>query len=439
MIKEFVLLLSFLSFNIFSWFGQPALTVNMNLPEEVNAGQEFTVKISINKGDVESFSRFTLDLPYGLTANRVNAANADFTFENQRVRMIWLKLPPGEEINASFKVMVHPRLKGSFKLNGEFSYIVDNERKSIPVPGAEDINIIPDPELAATDLVDIKDFEKVILPEILKAKENQVTAIRMRPEKTGTHEISVELEINKQDLNKFAKIEDFVPEGFRAVEGDSKGGIFSYSDGMIKILWMNLPKDDKFKVSYKLIPDPGKTIDDLKVSGSFSYIADNQTKTIAIVEKNYDLAQNTAINDTEETANTTGENVVDTRVKKDGDHVSGDESTQNTEQQKPDNPYTLQAENGIYYRVQLAAGHSSVDIERYFHRKKVSDDVKMEFHEGWRKYTVGSFYVYKDARDYRVKIWDNTPIDDAFVAAYNNGERITVQEALLIANHKWYR
>ncbi|MCF8378065.1 MAG: hypothetical protein K9H49_00730 [Bacteroidales bacterium] len=448
MFYQLFVYLNLLGIFLFSWFIDQEINVKLSVPTEVQAGESFRVDIIIEKGDLESFSRYIQDLPYGLTAERVTSANADFSFEDQRIRLIWIKLPAENTLSVSYNINVDKRLKGSFELKGDFAFVEENQRRNMEVSAEHMINIIPSPELADSLIVDIKDFEQM-LRETGQTPDsfNKLAVLRSPPVKSGNYQYTVELLVKKGDLSKFAKIEEQIPAGYRAVEGDSQEGIFSFSRGVAKILWMNLPLQSEFSITYNIIPDPGYAIENLTPSGTFSYITGNATEIIAIEQKKDDLADYFIERDTAEieASDTVADSeVADVIVQESNetekiDPVADVKKTEVSFDESASEGDILQPQAGIYYRVQLSAGHTEVDIEKYFRARKISDEVKMEYHDGWRKYSTGSFNVYKDARDYRVKIWETTPIHDAFVSAYSDGRRITVQEALMVTNNKWYR
>ena len=95
-------------------------------------------------------------------------------------------------------------------------------------------------------------------------------------------------------------------------------------------------------------------------------------------------------------------------------------------------------ENGIVYKVQISAGHREVGRTYFSSRHRYNGAYDMERHQGWIKYVTGRFGSYAEARDQRVSFVNAAyGFPGPFVTAYNNGARITVQEALLLSNQKW--
>jgi len=94
-------------------------------------------------------------------------------------------------------------------------------------------------------------------------------------------------------------------------------------------------------------------------------------------------------------------------------------------------------ETRVLYKVQVAALRKQVKANYISKRFKISRPVSIESHEGWSKYILGSHTIYREAKEERDYI--RRKVEKAFVTAYNQGERITVQEALMITNQKWYK
>ncbi len=417
--------------------------VSVETPQEVTAGSEFEVNVTIKKGDLESFSRLLQTLPAGLTAESITSSNADFNFENKRARFIWLKMPESKEINVSYTIKVDPRLKGDFNIDGKFSYIADNERRTVTTQ-SNPITILPSPNIDPSLIVDVDDFEQLVIPYIPTISgESTIACIRQHPypDPEGQGYI-VNLLVSKERKEKFAKIEESIPKGFKAEAIDDGDAIFTFKDNVAKFLWMNLPESSFFMVSYRLVPNV-LSKSEPQIDGTFSYLEEAKTMSIAIQQTGKDIAM---INTPEEINNLiTGIGSEATLASLSASEESGSQDVSEnapvslSKEPRSFKKYLLEPEDGIYYRVQLAAGHSPINIRRYFKKYKLEKEVRQESHEGWYKYSVGSFPEYKTARDYRELIWNTTEIDDAFVSAYNDGNRITVQEALMISNQQWYK
>lgn len=460
MAKIGIISLNLIAILIFKLFFNDVVTVNQNIPDEIYAGQTFTIEVEVNKGEHEGFAKWQQKLPKGFIAESVTTEGATFSFKNQEVKIIWMALPEEESFSISYKVKTDQSIEGDFNIDGKFSYIKENERKDIEAE-THVMTVKPSsnmPEGLALEVPPKNKKEKVqeTSPKTKgtnEVDENITSTDQIKINRKISHlsngRYEVELTIEKGSLNSFGKVEEYLPEGFEASAIENNEGFFSFENRVMKILWMTLPKEDKYSVKYGL-ESTTDDLDSVTVHGVFSYLDSDVSKQAPMAGsrfKNYftspeegqQLAEDSepSTTETEETTKTIIDDEKDAFVQE----VSEENKEENTTKEDVDEITNIPApETAVAYRVQIAAAKKEVNQQYFIDRHNIRETVNIEFHNTWYKYTIGSFPIYKEARDRRNEVWaEDNKIKDAFVAAYNSGERITVQEALMITKQKWYK
>lgn len=441
--------------------------VSPKMPEEVRAGDDFTVEVTIRKGALNHYARFLQKLPPGFTAYPLNTQQAKFTFDESSAKFTWLSLPEEEEFTISYKVHVDTNVYGYFSFEGKFAYVdEDFERKAIAYSEWTTLLVLND---NYKDEIFAEDNAAVNNPELPKCS---------RIRSVSGAEVLVDLSIDN-NKSKFAKIYEVVPPGYNAVSLNSNNGIFTFSNNTVKFMWQNC-QDQKFNVQYKLIPVSGAVSSPPEIKGTYYYMTENRrTLNVTITDQSNlgndnqmvasetdnsttetsESSENSSIaeengsqnagneNSTNETSevNNTAENVSNNNGESASSDANVNTSESETSVSNGENS-TAEADQGsqganVTFSVQICALRNSRPAS-FFNKNsgfRIPDKVNHETHEGWHKYTVGSFPVYLKARDFRNNLLNSTPASQAFIAAYNSGQRITVQEALMIAEQKWYQ
>lgn len=514
--KKIFLLFNVIGLLLYSLFFE-GVTVTQVAPASVKYGEEFTVELTINKGTTSGFAKLQQELPEGVTVRAGETAGGNLTFDNKNVKIIWMSLPSEPSFKVTYKVIVPEGGASQITLGGKFSYLENNEKKVFDLTptniavgggagaataanttttqpastGTTTTTTQPASTGAATGTQGTTGTETAAITTPaptgttgtttgttpvstggntrVSSPEGNVMATREMPANTTAKEFVVNITVKKGAVGGFAKIEETLPAGLTATNVESAAGVFSFVDQKVKYLWMSLPADAEFKVSYKVNVEASYTATTASISGLFSYLENDETKKAEMPASTVSFTapteaatatttQPAATGATGATGAATGTETTAARTTETGaGGTSGTAGTTATETGTgtaannetasettaaaitPKVTSTPPAQQGILFRVQVSATHKNVPNTWFNENYKVSGEVYSEMHEGWYKYTTGGYNQYAQARDKRVELSANPVIPGPFVTAYNSGKRITVQEALMISNQKWVR
>lgn len=456
MIKAAVI--SIFSLGLFGLFtSDDGVFIKHNTPEFMEAGATETISVVITKAELQGFGKLVIEIPPGFTAEAGDSQKASFTFNEQKAKLIWMAMPAEPEFTVTYHLTAPESFKGVVNLDGVFSYIKSNQRIDYQLPektieaGAMDVadnSMEQDPETVDTNL----DSSNMSVEDL---------GCKREFERVADDKILVTVTVFESELRGFGKILDSFDSKYEVIGGDSDGAITTFEDGSVKYVWFEVPEQDEFFVSY-YIKHADLAFEEPEINGAFTYVYDEKPVEVAIQQVNTlepvgDLADNVDGVQEDEPDTSIEENVdiiedkideVETELVDNNLVVDSEPDPEPDPEPEPEIEVITEKtevtqvqdpETGITYKVQIVAGHNTVGKTYMRKLHGFYDRFNIENHEGWVKYTTGQFDEYKGARDHRETINGQYNFDGPFVTAYNEGERITVQEALMISNQKWYQ
>ncbi|MDZ4822689.1 MAG: hypothetical protein SH856_04455 [Flavobacteriales bacterium] len=431
MIKPIILLCDFLLLSLAALFTEPVINIEHNVPATITQGKKSKIDLVIDKGVLDGFAKLDLFVPPGFTATAIETKGASFTFTENMAKFIWMALPLEESFTISYYLET-AQASGNYSINGQFSFIDDNVRRDYSIE-TKDFNV-------KVESVSVSDETTPTMAETVVAMMCSRSVTQL-----SSTEFKVDIKITDSEIAGFGKILETVPANCKIEKINDGGSVVTIDKNIIKFVWFDIPQLPEINVSYKIscvsAPDGQPAI-----SGKLSYIRNNTPMDIEVTNLGMTtdpMSNNntTKSNTTETEEDTTEADVVYDQPKKEP-VVEPKTETKTEPKPKPSPKVTSvpDPETGVNYKVQILAAHRVVGKTYFASAHKYTGKFDIENHDGWVKYTTGKFSEYRTARDERERLKnENATLPGPFVTAYSNGERITVQEALLISKQQWYQ
>tara|TARA_B100000508_G_scaffold140310_1_gene140928 strand:+ start:3901 stop:5493 length:1593 start_codon:yes stop_codon:yes gene_type:complete len=382
----------------------------VNVTRKVVSSKEniHKIEITVNQTGLDGFGKIQEFVPLGAKIEKGEFENAVFSSIKNKVKYVWMAMPRKETYVVTYFVdLSNANDKDIRSITGDFSYLENDVSKKVDINFGDAQPLIAAATSTKEDPVESKKEESDVEQET--STDNSKSA-NQAPPVTGEEKIAVVAPVIVDPVKKTEE----EPDEVAVVEGSTKDEE------------PNEPVSD---------PIEDTNTDEIAQVEPAVDANDNVVEEEVIEEEPVSVEPSASAEATGDTRSASAKATGDTQKEEPAAVVA-----QKEEKADPVESKTQTVATGVRYRVQIAAGKNVVNPKYFKVRHNFETEFNIENHQGWVKYTTGSYSVYKDARDSRETInAADHKFDGPFVTAYNSGTRITVQEALMISNQKWYK
>lgn len=248
------------------------VTIHADYPTHIIAGTSFPITVTIDKGNLSGFGRYTHKLPEGFVAE---SDMQNFEFSENTVKFLWVNIPYANSFTFTYNVFVPVDYTGDFTVAGKFGYVVDNEKRFAEL-APNNISVVNDP-------LALRKYQAEQAAKTAPVNINDITCYRTV--NITNNEAVVSIRVNKANVNTMCKIEEMLPEGYVFYAIERENADFSSHRNIARFMWINAPQKDIFYVSYKVIANPGYSIKNLYINGAFTFLDNGTTQSVVILEK----------------------------------------------------------------------------------------------------------------------------------------------------------
>jgi hypothetical protein len=398
-----------------------------NFPETITAGEQVVAGIKIKKGDITGYAKLQFEIPVGFTLSPIETKSASFTISDQKAKLIWLNLPEDSEFTVTFKLTALATASGNHDITGNFSYLIDNEKKSAELPQKK-ITIIEKSDAIATVLANSETN-----PQIIKTVENTVSGTQVQ-QTVAAEKISVKEPSQKLDVKAPTQKINVKESPEQAVE-KTKTASTETNDGVIYKVQLGVFNKEVPKEIIELI----MTLQDVSTHalednftayalGDYASIAEAKERKDRIVSLGIENAGIAMVKDGVYTPFVGSGSKFSAKTSSKGNFSDSPSENNSNYLSAPHVFHTEQtlsnedSTDEIVYRVQLGAFTNGPSKSAY---SDVQNLIVLQSSDGFIRILSGSYSDYKSAvREKQNIVQLGYP--KAYIVGFKNGKRINV-------------